>query len=117
MPKPKKKKKRNRNKAGAEQATVEGAAGANQEADEVAESGMPAVAHTASQEALPDIFGGPEKGPGQIKDILSPNGNVENPDLEISDGEAPDVEEAKRNLRSQAEKKRKQKKTLVGGVT
>ena len=38
-------------------------------------------------------------------------------DLEISDGEAPDVEDAKRNLRSQAEKKRKQKKTVVGGVT
>ena len=38
--------------------------------------------------------------------------------MEISDVEAPDVEDAKRNLRSQAEKKRlKQKKTVVQGVT
>ena len=63
---------------------------------------------------MPDIFGAPANR-GQINEILS--ANPENPDLEISDGEAPDVEEAKRNLRSQAEKKRKQKTFNVGGVT
>lgn len=37
-------------------------------------------------------------------------------DLDISDGEYPDVEDAKRNLRSQAERKRKSKKAVVGQV-
>ena len=54
---------------------------------------------------MPDIFGGAPAGK-DIVEIISPG--RENPDdLEISDGEAPDVEDAKRNLRSQAEKKRK----------
>ena len=38
-------------------------------------------------------------------------------DIEISDSEMPDVEQAKRNWRSQAEKKRKTKKVVVQGVT
>ena len=38
-------------------------------------------------------------------------------DIEISDSEMPDVEQAKRNWRSQAEKKRKNKKVVVQGVT
>lgn len=43
---------------------------------------------------------------------------MEEDDLEISDGEAPDVEQAKKNLRKQQEKKRKAKKqkTVVQGV-
>ena len=47
---------------------------------------------------------------------MSEETKKEKEDLEISDGEAPDVEDAKRNLRSQAEKKRKAKKTVVQGV-
>lgn len=43
----------------------------------------------------------------------NPEDKKEEEDLEISDQEAPDVEEAKRNLRSQAEKKRKTKKAVV----
>ena len=37
--------------------------------------------------------------------------------IEISDDEAPDMDEAKRNLRILAEQKRKAKKTKVQGVT
>ena len=40
----------------------------------------------------------------------------EQEDLEISDSEAPDIEDAKRKLRNQAEKKKKAKKTVVYGV-
>ena len=41
---------------------------------------------------------------------------VKEDDLEISDQEAPDVDQAKQNLRKQAERKRN-KKTTVQGVT
>ena len=115
MPKAKKKKRRNRNK---DKQAQESAANPAEGAEEEEGGVLPAVAHTASQEALPDIFGGSgNKDAGQINEILSPHGGPVNPDLEISDGEAPDAEEAKRNLRSQAEKKRKHKTTVVGGVT
>ena len=41
---------------------------------------------------------------------------VKEDDLEISDEEAPNVDQAKQNLRKQAERKRN-KKTTVQGVT
>ena len=49
---------------------------------------------------------------GSGRDAIKENpAIVEEDDLEISDSEAPDAEQAKRNLRKQAEKKRKAKKT------
>ncbi len=41
------------------------------------------------------------------------NAGQDEDDLEISDGEAPDVEDAKRNLRKLQQKKLRQKKTVV----
>ena len=82
---------------------------------------------------MPDIFkqgstpGGVGAAAAQFQDVNLDNGAAIGDgeeggaggknELEISDEEAPDVEDAKRNLRSQAERKRKQKKTKVGGVT
>ena len=74
---------------------------------------------------MPSIFGAQNKGAAQINEVLENEDKLnvegaqeeENKDLEISDSEMPDVEDAKRNLRSQAEKKRKQKKKVVQGVT
>ena len=109
LAKPKKKKKK-RNKAG------EDAAGPNQDG-------------AASTEALPSIFEAPKTG--QIMEVLNADGGVAADEedeeaagqkvageaIEISDDEAPDVDEAKRNLRDLAQKKLKAKKTTVGGVT
>ena len=73
---------------------------------------------------MPSIFG--QRNAGQIVDALDNDDtaayNLEEEkgadDLEISDEEAPDLDAAKKNLRSQAEKKRKNriKKTTVQGV-
>ena len=74
-----------------------------------AQDGLPSIFADQKSSNMPPISSGREGG----KDAAPGDDN-----LEISDSEAPDVEQAKKNLRKQQEKKKKSKKqkTVVQGV-